>query len=135
MANITQSDLTFNFKFKAEPTEHITIGDVSHVIEWVDFTLTCSAEYNGETYTVDDVGCWKLDPDENIEMFYDGDEEGIAAFKSSFIPMNSVTSEDIAGWLGWNDSGMVEKRKVLKDALVSLINTEEEEDTDTLTFE
>ena len=81
------------------------------------------------------MGCWKLDPDANIEMFYDGDEDGIAEFKSRFIPFNSVTSENIAGWLGWNDSGMVEKRQVLKDALVSLINTEGEEDTDTLTFE
>ncbi len=131
------SNLEYSYNFKAKPTELKTVGEVSDVIEWIEFELIAKTTYEGQEYEGISDGIFNLNAIDDYQESYESDEKDLyESFASKAVPLKDVNSAKIMQWLNWN-SPMVESiRDIAIDQIHEAIKEtiKQAKGEDTITF-
>lgn len=136
------SNLEYKYEFEASPTELTTVGEVSDVVEWIEFKLTVKATYEGQEYEGGSDGLYKITKLRDLQESYDSDDsnerEAYSDFANNAAAVEDIDSAKIMQWMNWN-SGPIKSIRTsaienLHDVIIAANQTETEDSESSITF-
>lgn len=136
------SNLEYKYEFEASPTELTTVGEVSDVVEWIEFKLTVKATYEGQEYEGGSDGLYKITKLRDLQESYDSDDsnerDAYSDFANKVVVADGIDSAKIMQWINWNLSPMKSIRadaiENLHGVIIAANQTETEDSESSITF-